>query len=224
MCDRVGEGKITPQDEHFLQSRVLPTELEHDNNNFKEGKIAIVVTTNKHREEINREKLNKLLPNERTYTCDSIDHPLNLSEGAPLKKDLPYTQTGSLPGELLVKVGAPVMITVNHRKKEFKEDGIMNGARGFIEHIEVSEEDPNQVTIIWVVFNNRDNGANYRAAPENRRLRRDQNLSEFATPILPTKKTFKMGTGNVEFHRKQISLTLAYAITVHKVFYTNDHI
>ena len=72
VCDRVGQGKITPQDEHFLQSRVLPTELEHDNNNFKEGKIAIVVTTNKHREEINREKLNKLLPNERTYTCDSM--------------------------------------------------------------------------------------------------------------------------------------------------------
>ena len=120
VCDRVGEGKITPQDEHFLSSRVLPTDLEHDNDNFKEGKIAIVVTTNRHREEINREKLDKLLPNQRTYVCDSIDHTLNLSEGVPLKKDLPYTQTGSLPGELHVKVGAPIMITVNPRKKRHK--------------------------------------------------------------------------------------------------------
>ena len=218
ICDRVGEGKIEPQDEKFFQSRILETDLENDNNLFKEGKLSIVVTTNKHRDEINMEKLNKLLPSERTYTCTSVDQTLNVSEAkAPLDKSIPYTQTGSLPGELQVKVGAPVVITANHRQRKYKEDGLMNGARGFIEHIEVSETDPELVTVIWVVFNNRENGALYRAAPEHLKLRRDQNLSEFATPILPVKRTFKYKGGNIDYQRKQFCLTLGYCVTVHKV-------
>ena len=93
----------------------------------------------------------------------------------------------------------------------------MNGNRGFIEHIETAEDDPELVTIIWVVFNNKESGALYRSAPEHLKLRRDQNLSEFATPILPVKRTFKIKGGNVDFQRKQFSLTLGYAVTVHKV-------
>ena len=46
MCDRVGRGKITDDDEKFLQSRVLSTESENCNENFKSGNLSIVVTTN----------------------------------------------------------------------------------------------------------------------------------------------------------------------------------
>ena len=46
ICDRVGEGKIEPQDEKFFQSRIIETDLENDNNLFKEGKLSIVVSEN----------------------------------------------------------------------------------------------------------------------------------------------------------------------------------
>lgn len=217
LCDRVGEGKITPQDEQYFLSRVIPTELENSNENFKNGIIAILVTTNKQREKINLEKLNSLLPQERTYRCTSVDRTLNLSSGKTLPKDLPHTQTGSLPGDLHIKVGAPVVITMNHKNKRWKEDGIINGARGFIEEIDVNEDDPEEVTVVWVVFQNKEHGTQYRAAPEHLKLRNFRNLSKYATPILPTRKTFKYKSGNIEYQRKQFSLTLAYAITVHKV-------
>ena len=217
ICDRVGDGKITTEDEAYFQSRVMPTDLEYDNINFKEGKIAIVVTTNHYREKINNEKLASLIPSERQYKIDSVDRTLNLSSGAPLPTNLPYTQTGSLPGQLFIKVGAPVVITSNHRNKRWKEDGIMNGARGYIDHIDVSEDNPEEVTVIWVVFKNREHGAKYRKAPEHLKLRNFRDLHEDATPILPTKKTFKVKTGNVEYQRKQFALSLGYAVTVHKV-------
>ena len=217
ICDRVGEGLITKEDEEFFKSRIIDCQMENDNEHFKEGTIAIVVTTNKHREKLNLEKLEQLLPNEKTYVCHSQDTTLNISNVAPLSKDLPYTRTGALPGELRIKVGAPVILTCNHKIRRWKEDGLTNGQRGYIEFIECDPDNEEEVQIIWVVFHDRQAGSQYRAAPEHRKLRRDQNLSEFATPILPTKRSFKMKAGHIEYQRKQFSLTLAYAITVHKV-------
>ena len=218
VCDRVGQNKITPEDEQFFKGRILETDLENHNDNFKNGKIAIIVTTNAHREEINLEKLEKLLPNQPTYTCNSTDRALNISDAPKVPKNTPYTQTGSLPSELKIKVGAPVVITTNHRIKRFKEDGMMNGARGFVEHVEVSEEDPEEVSIIWIVFNNKDFGNEYRNSPEHLKLRRNQPLSKEATPILPVKKTFKLKAGhNTELQRKQFPLTLGYTSTNHKI-------
>ena len=217
ICDRVGEGIITKEDEQFFQSRVESTELEMDNELFKEGRLSIVVTTNKNRDQINMEKLNTLLPNERTYVCQCLDRTINVANVATLDKNIPYTQTGGLPGELHIKIGAPIVITANHKKRRFKEDGLMNGARGYIEHIKVCETNPDVVSIIWIVFNNKQYGREYRASPEHLKLRRDQNLSEFATPILPSKKSFKYQRGNIEYQRTQFSLTLGYAVTVHKV-------
>ena len=144
-----------------------------------------MVTTNKHREEINNEKLDKLLPTERLYTCHSTDRTLNASDDIKLPKNLPYTQTGSLPAELRIKVGAPIVITMNHKKKLFKEDGIINGATGHIEFIEVSESDPDEVTVIWIVFNKKENGAVYRAQPEHLKLRKNLPLSEYAPQYYP---------------------------------------
>ena len=217
ICDRVGEGSITKEDEEFFKSRIQECEMEHENENFKDGSIAIVVTTNKDREKINLEKLEQLLPNQKTYVCHSEDTTLNVSNVAPLSKDLPITITGALPGELRIKVGAPVIITCNHKTKKWKEDGLTNGQRGYVEYVEVDEKNEEEVKIIWVVFHDREAGAKYRAAPEHWKLRRDQNLSEFATPILPTKRSFRIKSGHIQYQRKAFSLTLAYCITVHKV-------
>ena len=65
LCDRVGRGQITEEDEEYLKSRIRKTENEMDNENFKTGKISIIVTTNKKREFVNNNKLDELLPTKR---------------------------------------------------------------------------------------------------------------------------------------------------------------
>ena len=114
ICDRVGKGILLTQDETYLKSRVQATPLEEDNDNFKNGNISIIVTTNKRREEINLEKLDKLIQNETTYNCFSTDRVMNVPKATPLSKDLPYTQTGQLLPKLIIKKGAPIVITSNH--------------------------------------------------------------------------------------------------------------
>ena len=56
ICDRVGRGEIIEEDERFLQSRVKSTTSEDDNENFKNGSLSIIVTTNKKKDFINRKK------------------------------------------------------------------------------------------------------------------------------------------------------------------------
>ena len=84
LCDRVARGKLTENDEKFLQSRVKPNEAEKTNESFKEGKLLIIVTTNAKKDLINQQKLTELLPFEREYSCNSIDRVTNLPVAAPL--------------------------------------------------------------------------------------------------------------------------------------------
>ena len=62
LCDRVGKGKTTDEDENFLRSRVQTSESEKHNDSFKTGKLSIIVTTNLKKDFVNKEKLEKLLP------------------------------------------------------------------------------------------------------------------------------------------------------------------
>ena len=104
---------------------------------------------------VNEKKLTELIPNEKLYSCNSIDHVMNVPEKIKISKKLKENpgRTGNLLSELKVKVEAPVIITSNHTKRKYREDGIMNGARGYVQAIQVSKKDPEQVEIIWVVFN-----------------------------------------------------------------------
>ena len=56
LCDRVGRGTITEDDEDFLKSRIQPTSSEECNENFKNGNLSIIVTVNKKKNLINRQK------------------------------------------------------------------------------------------------------------------------------------------------------------------------
>ena len=163
ICDRVGRAKLTKEDEEFLISRIQKTDIEDNNENFKTGKISIVVTTNLKKDLVNSQKLNQLLPNEKEYACNCVDRVLNLPNGPRMsekdQKDL--NKTGNLPKKLILKVGAPVVITSNHSKAKYREDGIVNGARGFVQAIQVSEENPEIVVAVWVVFNNEQMGRQY---------------------------------------------------------------
>ena len=217
LCDRVGRGNLTNSDEDYLNSRVQSNDSENSNANFKNGKLSIIVTTNAKKDLINHQKLNQLLPHEKEYTCNSIDRVTNLPVGNTLPDKLREnsSKTGNLQTELKLKVGAPIVITSNHSKQKYREDGIVNGARGFVEAIQVSKENTDKVEVVWIVFNNESVGRLYQF--EHNHLRKTFNPGHaIATPILPTRKNFKVKFGNVEYQRQNFALSLAYAITAHK--------
>ena len=78
LCDRVGIGEVTKSDEDSLRSRILPCPEEHQNENFKNGSLSIIVTTNKKKDLINNQKLTDLLPDEKEFICNSIDRVKNV--------------------------------------------------------------------------------------------------------------------------------------------------
>ena len=148
-------------DEKFLKSRLLKDTIpsEDDNANFCEGKIGIIVTTNAKREMINLEKLRKLLPEKEEYVCLATDNITNRDRHIPIPDTVSYSKTKGMMKNLIIRETAPVMITTNHKTARFKEDGIVNGAKGYIDHIQVSKENPDVVEVIWVVFQNEDIGS-----------------------------------------------------------------
>ena len=217
LCDRVARGNLTVDDENYLKSRVQPNPSENSNEKFKEGKILIIVTTNPMKDLINLQKLAKLIPEQQEYSCNSIDRITNLPAGIELPEKLNENpgKTGNLESDLKVKVGAPVVITSNHAKQKYREDGIMNGARGFVQAIQVSKENPQKVEVIWVIFNNKNIGKLYRF--EHNHLRQNFDPGhKLATPIMPSRKNFKLKFGNVEYQRQNFALSLAYSVTAHK--------
>ena len=212
LCDRVGRNRVTEEDQAFLKSRICPSPNENDNNSFKNGKLSIIVTTNMKREYVNSKMLSDLLPSGKEYSCSSVDRVINLPNCPSLtdKDQLNLNKTGNLPTMLKIKIGAPVVITSNHPKAKYKEDVIVNGARGYVQAVQTSDK---RVEIIWVVFNNEKIGKLYRFENNDKRQGFDPG-HYLATPILPERKKFTHG--NVEYQRSNFALSLAYALTAHK--------
>ncbi|NRA06503.1 MAG: AAA family ATPase, partial [Nitrosopumilus sp.] len=220
LSDRVGTGSITDNDEAFLKSKVVGEIIpsEELNENFTSGKIAIIVTTNQKREQINLGKLRTLLPNKDEFVCLADDKNTNKKHHIPLPDTESYSKMHGMMKNLIIREGAPVMITTNHKTTRYKEDGIVNGAKGYIDYIQRSRENPDIVEIIWIVFQNEEVGAIcYKREKRYLRPKDSENyLHENALPILPVKKPFEVEQGNVHYIRKQFPLTLAYAMTAHK--------
>ena len=84
LCDRVSHNKLTEEDVEYMNSRVRDTDEENNNESFKEGKISIIVTTNKKREHINRQKLEQLLPDEELFACNAFDCLTNVPTSSGL--------------------------------------------------------------------------------------------------------------------------------------------
>ena len=215
ICDRVGKGQITEADTDFFKSRIIDTPEEDNNENYTNGKLAIIVTMNEKRDEINLNKLRKLLPNKKEYVCLAKDKVTNLKKFVPPPESVSYSKSHGMMKNLILREGAPVVVTVNHKKAKYKEDGIVNGAKGYIDHIQTSKENNEEVEIVWVVFTNEDIGKRYRRDHYN--LRHDKDfLHERSTPILPERKPFEVSQGNLHYVRSQFPISLCYAMTAHK--------
>ena len=147
------------------------------------------------------------------------DKTTNRKTHIPLPGTVSYSKTHGMMSNLIIRKGAPVMITLNDKTTRYKEDGLVNGATGYIEYIQTSKADDDLVEIIWVVFQNKDVGARcYKREKFSLRPRDvDLNIDDRAIPILPVKKAFDVTQGGpIQYVRKQFPLTLCYAQTAHK--------
>ena len=211
---------MTEKDVDFFKSKVITDEipLEQENSNFQSGEINIIVTTNEAREEINLTKLRTLLPNEKEYVCLSSDKMTNRAGSVP-EGSVSFSASHGMMTNLIIRKGAPIMMTLNHTVAEYKEDGLCNGLCGYIDFIQVNPQDPEQVDIIWMVPKSKNVGKKcYRRAMRHLRPEHSEAyLHPDAIPILPLCRAFEVTCGGAHFLRKQFPLTLCYAKTAHKV-------
>jgi hypothetical protein len=85
----------------------------------------------------------------------AVDRSTNISTPPTLPEDMNYTNTGNLAKSLILKVGAPIILTVIHTKAKYREDGIVNSARGYVDSFQMEPKAENEVKAIWVVFQNK---------------------------------------------------------------------
>ena len=215
ICDRVGNGTYDENDLKYLRNCVRNTDSENHNENFKTGKVSLIVTTNKKRQEINEDKLERLLKDAKSYLILAVDRSTNLENPPEVPSNMTVTQTGGLEQKLLIKKNAPIVLTSNHHIAKYKEDGIVNGARAYIDSIQVSKKDKDVVEVIWVVFKDQTVGRLLRYE-YNHLKKMHKPIHDDAVPILKQKKNFTINKGEVRFQREQFPLTLAYAITAYK--------
>ena len=115
--------------------------------------------------------------------------------------------TGGLPAELHLAVGAKVMLTVNVDVS----DGLVNGARGTVEAI-IQMVATNEFSLVLIKFDHPRVGATAIAKSHYR----DQHRG--AVPISRHEAVFNIGRNKtVEVSRRQFPLVLAWATTIHKV-------
>ena len=149
------------------------------------------------------------------YEIVAKDICTNLENPPKVPANLSLTQTGGLEQTLLIKKNAPIVVTSNHNLAKYKEDGIVNGARGYIDSIQVSTKDENEVEVVWVMFKDSTVGRRMRSELSNlKNIHKPQDKN--AVPILKQKKSFTINKGEVRYQRCQFPITLAYAITTFK--------
>ena len=197
---RVRVNQCTEEDIRILKSRVTePTSPDYPVDALH------VYRLNKDVDERNDEMLNKLASNDQQFiikACDSTSgRHIDLSNVSDKRSD-----TGNLPTLLKLAIGARVMLTVNVDVS----DGLVNGARGEVVHVVISNE--RNVIKILVKFDNQTVGLKaiqsspFRTAYPN------------AVPLIKHEATFLLrGRHGNDIKRLQFPLTLAWATTIHKV-------
>ena len=211
-------GKVKEGDNifNFLKSRDVECDLEKDDTSWKNGEVLYIVKDNKKREEINMRKLSEFEPVQPIYTSTSKDISIDSDQTANISADVPYTQTGYIPKSISVKKNAPIMLTQNHTNRSFREDGICNGNRGFIDRVDFSKKPghENEISCIWVEFYDK-SGQKYKE-----HMKKKQNLynpNYNAIPILPITATFTLEKTRRKYKRSGIPLILGFCHTAHKI-------
>ena len=214
ISDKVRKGICDKEVVSYMESHVRSCPSEENNEQYAKGKLSIIVQTNSERDRINREKLLTLLPNEREYFVSSKDQSTNVKNAPKTFENLPLTQTGQLENRFIFKKLCPVQVSTNHPQQRYKNNGIVNGVRGYVDSIQVSRDNPDEPEVIWVRFSDDNVGKLLR--DDNRALLKFHKPNDpLAVPIRKQKKQFHM-KGNINWLREQFPLTVCYAVTAHK--------
>ena len=135
----------------------------------------------------------------RLYESPALD--VSVKTGAPLSPEVVWADpenTGGLEALFRVAVGVRVML----RHNLDVQDGLVNGACGFVEHID-ADEDTGEIELIWVAFE-KNAGAKWRA----------ENETSFVA-VARRSATYLDKEGS-KASRLQFPMVLAKATTIHK--------
>jgi len=133
------------------------------------------------------------------YECPSLD--TNVKTGAPLSAEVVWADpenTGGLEALLRVAIGVRVML----RHNIDVQDGLVNGACGFVEQIDADEE-TNEVEIIWIGFE-KNAGAKWCAENDTSCVAISRRSASF------------LDMEGSKASRLQFPLVIAKAISIHK--------
>ena len=200
---RVRTGQSTDEDIETLKSR----EIDVNDPNYP-GDILHVFAYNIAVNSHNKKKLNMIASNEQQVTIRSFEDgkdSTGLIDLTKIKTQKTRNETGGLERELIVAVGARVMMTMNVDTA----DGLVNGVTG--EVVAIKRNDANKVSVILVKFDNDKVGQ--RAIESSQWKIQYPNTVPVSRHQSRYEKANKKGatTAIVQF-----PLTLAWAVTIHK--------
>ncbi len=198
---RIRTADCTERDLAILKSR----ELSPDMPNYPKQALH-VYRLNVDVDKRNCLMLNDLAPESQQYSIEACDAVAGQTRHIDLSSlSDKRSETGGLHSILKLAVGARVMLTTNVDVS----DGLVNGARGEIEHIVTSSD---KVSQVLVKFDNPAVGA------QTKQSSRYKDRFPNAVPLLKHEAIFlAKGKRGSEVTRLQFPLTLAWATTIHKV-------
>lgn len=209
--NRLREGKHTKEDITVIKSREIPPTTSNDSR-INEGQSTFLFATNDLVDAFNDTAYNSLPTQKYSITaCDSAIGDITsitaqqiLSSASKLK----INKTMGLPKTLKIANGLKVEVSLNVRV----EDGLVNGAAGFIKYIEITP--CSHVAKIWVKFDDSTVG---------QLTRRDSQTSYHNlirkewTPICKVQRHFQVFKNKSSLClRKQFPLRPAVAKTIHR--------
>ena len=205
MLNRFRTASQTDEDIKHIQSRLIHPEDE----NYPSDAIHIYAE-NKPVDEHNKNKLTQL-PGAMFHLRAQDQYPTNVAQ-ADIDRVLSKgrSDTGGLDYDIHVKEGARVMLTSNIDIA----DRLINGQIGTIIKLHVNQN-TQKPSVIYVKFDDDIAGKNVISKSTNQFVK-DNNV----VPIEPILAKIKIRPGkpsSPEIQRVQFPLTLAYAVTIHKI-------
>ena len=200
---RVRTGQSTDEDIETLKSR----EIDVNDPNYP-GDILHVFAYNLAVNSHNKKKLNMIASNEQQVTISSFEDgkdSTGLIDLTKMKTPKTRNETGGLERELIVAVGARVMMTMNVDTA----DGLVNGVTG--EVVAIKRNDAEKVSVILVKFDNIKVG--------QRAIESSQWKMQYPNAVPVSRHQSRYDKANKKGATTaivQFPLTLAWAVTIHK--------
>ena len=188
---RVRVGQWTQEDIQTLESMVLK---KYGNRKPAAGAVHLVAT----RRAVADGKECVESAHAEMLECPAVDISVNACTLLPPEKAWPLSEdTGGLEALLGLAVDMPVML----RKNMDVQDGLVNGARGVVQHIDVHES--GEVQKIWVKFE-KDAGSRW------------QRNNQCASVAIQRRTASFQDKDGDKAERRQFPLVLAKAVAIHK--------